>query len=440
MAEARKLFRVGASKIDITPPLEVPYLGLEPRHSRFRSVRDRLFVRTLFVSNGQDEAAIVNADLIGFSNTLLGPERNFTAEIREKVEERTNISQETIMLASSHIHSTPDTLDLRPLRESPGATEWLSELADKIVESVVQAKGEAFEARLKIGKGNLVGFSKNRRGEECLDTEVILMAFESEDKMRRILVVNFACHPVIVQVQDQVSTDYVGTMQSMVERSMDGTEACLFLQGACGDINPWVDDSRNFEDVERMGRALGEEVLGIFRRIERKESPTSLPFLGSATETLLLPSRPLPSREEVNSLASEIQFLQRKMEEEQAGKAEIEKKVLQLKFKLAEMVYRLGQGSGPFAAEIQVVRLGNACLVGISGEPFCAMGRRIKEMALPLVGVPVGYTNGYVGYIIPPESWERGGYETECGPWSKVSPDSHGIVLASIERLLERVR
>jgi hypothetical protein len=46
------------------------------------------------------------------------------------------------------------------------------------------------------------------------------------------------------------------------------------------------------------------------------------------------------------------------------------------------------------------------------------MGMEIREMARPLVAVPVGYANGYGGYVLHPESWACGGYETVPGPWS----------------------
>jgi hypothetical protein len=64
------------------------------------------------------------------------------------------------------------------------------------------------------------------------------------------------------------------------------------------------------------------------------------------------------------------------------------------------------------------------------------MGMEIKRRSKPLRGVPVGYANGYLGYIVPPDSWERGGYEVELGPWSKVGPESYGLVIKTIDQLV----
>lgn len=78
--------------------------------------------------------------------------------------------------------------------------------------------------------------------------------------------------------------------------------------------------------------------------------------------------------------------------------------------------------------------------MGFPGEPFCQWGRELKSAAEPLVGFPCGYVNGYLGYLVPPASWDRGGYETLCGPWSKLGPEAHGLVLEAFRKLLAGLR
>ena len=51
-------------------------------------------------------------------------------------------------------------------------------------------------------------------------------------------------------------------------------------------------------------------------------------------------------------------------------------------------------------------------LVGVGGELFAAIGKRIQK----LVGEPclvVGYANGNAGYLPTREAFEEGGYEVE---------------------------
>ena len=428
-------FRVGAARVEITPPLSVPYLGFTPRHSLFSGVHDPLFFRVLHVTGPDGEIALVNADLIGLADTLLGEGRRFASELKEAVSRASGIPDEAILLATSHIHSTPDTLDFRPLREARGAVQWLLDLKEKIVSAVGEARRNAFDARLKAGATVFSGFSKNRRGESCLDEEVTLLVFESSDRRRRVLLANYACHPVIVQVQELVSADFVGVMQRTVEKELEGCDACLFLQGACGDINPCVDDSRDFRDVDSFGAALAGSILDLHRRLA--ESGTAEPVLARAvSETIRLPSRALPDTRESGELIRETSRLKSVLDS--AISTEEREKTAAAIRRNEEKIARIGEGNGSFAAEIQAVRLGNSILAAIPGEPFCRMGMEIKRLAKPLRGIPVGYANGYIGYIVPPDSWELGGYEVELGPWSKVGPESYGIILETFSRLRAR--
>ena len=91
-----------------------------------------------------------------------------------------------------------------------------------------------------------------------------MLLFESMTGGKRIWLVNYACHPVIVQAQPRISADFPGVLQTLVETQYPDT-TCLFLQGACADLNPIMDDSRDFDDVTRFGAALAGECLALAR-------------------------------------------------------------------------------------------------------------------------------------------------------------------------------
>jgi len=120
----------------------VPYLGFYPqRLAFFDGVHDRLYARCLYISDGTEQVMIIGIDSIGFSRAVLGQGRDFIAEAKSRIEQRTGIKPEKIMLSSSHIHSSPETLDIRPVIEfAPAAKDWLEELIEKIATSASQAK------------------------------------------------------------------------------------------------------------------------------------------------------------------------------------------------------------------------------------------------------------------------------------------------------------
>jgi hypothetical protein len=434
----RREFIVGFGKVDITPPLSIPYLDFCPnRHNFFTGIHDTLYSRALYLSSGDEEAIIIATDTIGFSKSVLGEKRDFIKEIKEMIEEKTGVPQSNIMLTSSHIHSTPDTLNFRPLIKAPNAKEWLEDLQRRIILSAETALNGRFMASLKVGSGE-VNVSKNRRGEEFLDREVIVIIFESA-RRDKIFLVNFACHPVIVQAQNLVSADYVGVVENKIEEFVSNTRGCIFLQGACGDINPICDDTRDFNDVYSIGISIAGEIMKIYGEISISKSnhPIEPVILKVRSKEVGFPSRPLPSQAEIEELIREKEEEEIKVKyvESENEKNQALKKICRIE----DILARIEEGNGPFIGELQMIRVGNCILFGIPGEPFCELGMKIKAASKPFRGIPIGYANGYLGYIAPLSSWRKGGYEVSLGPWSKVGPEAFDKIIEVFHELKENI-
>jgi len=111
-------------------------------------------------------------------------------------------------------------------------------------------------------------------------------------------VVHFACHPVIVQAQDLVSGDFVGIVQTRVTQTIDKTKACLFLQGARGDINPIIHDTTDFRDVSAVGMETVKEVARVFAQVQSDKPAAQPVILRVHSRMLSFPSRPLPDKAE----------------------------------------------------------------------------------------------------------------------------------------------
>jgi hypothetical protein len=157
-----------------------------------------------------------------------------------------------------------------------------------------------------------------------------------------------------------------------------------------------------------------KEVARVFAQVQ-SDKPAAQPAIVSVdSRTLSFPSRPLPDKAETLRLEQKAK--------DGDGWAE-------------EAVWRIREGDGPFEGEVQYLRIGNTVLVGIPGEPFCQLGMEIKKRCEPLVGIPVGYANGYLGNIASPEAWQKGGYGVHCHPCSKVGPESYQMILDALEML-----
>ena len=445
----------GTSRIEITPPLSVPYLGYVPRQAYFEGVHDPLHARALVVSDGRKEVAVIAVDAIGFSDRILGPGRSFRAEFLRAVEARTGIGPEQVMLAASHAHSTPETLDITPLYEVEGAVAWLEQLCKQLAEVTAEAQEKMQPARVKWGKGCARGIAVNRRqllrdgrlyqpsmgtpsspivrpGE--VDEEVGMLLFEFEDGAYSVLC-NFTCHPVSVQVQPLVSADYPGAACRLVEETAPGCRHCLFTQGAAGDVNPvGGGQRRDFGEAARYGQILGGELLKLAARLRAPGTGELPPVVDAAVEEVGLSVRDLPDPEPYRQAAARARAEADRAEREEERFSRLNQA------RAAEEALRvIGMGSDPVQSLVQVVRIGEVGLVGCPGELFVSLGREIKQQAAAPGVMVVGYANDYVGYLSTPIAFEEGGYETALGPWCRIGPEGGRRVVDAGLRLVLRL-
>jgi hypothetical protein len=235
-----------------------------------------------------------------------------------------------------------------------------------------------------------------------------------------------------VQVQPLVSADYPGVACALVERAL-GAEACLFLQGACGNVGP-VRATTDFRDVDVYGRALGGEALRVLSLLEARDVPAMSPALAVGRETVRVARRPLPDGAALAARAAALQA-----EIEAAPDATARAAAIARFRRVAESLRLSRLGEGPVAIEVQALRLGDALLVACEGELFVEYGNRIKDASPAAVTFVAAYANGYEGYIPTPAAWNEGGYEVSEGPWTRVGRDAGEDVGAAAVALARRV-
>lgn len=424
-------YQIGSSRVEITPPLTIPYLGYEPRHAFFLGVHDPLYVRALAIGDGKAtdgvDVIILAIDSLGFSNALLGPTRNFTNEVRMRIHALTGIPPAHVMLASSHAHSTPETANLRRLLDTPAAGPWLETLIDQLASAAVMAFHHRQPSTLKAGSGEVIGLAHNRRDRYRAtkgkvepgptDPQVSVLVAESIKEDHMIILSNFACHPVTVQVQPYVSADFPGAAMSFVENALPTCINSLFLQGACADQNP-IRNTSDFNDVKLYGWMLGGEIIKTTGRMCAPDYPLLPATIAVRTDTVELATRTLPPRAQLEQeyLEATGQLAYATSKEEQA--------TWQRKQRLAqEALVLMDLGSVPIPAEVQVMRVGDVAFVSMPGELFVELGLSIKQQSPAAHTFIVGYANDWIGYLTTPQAWEEGGYEVSLGPWTRVGRD-----------------
>ena len=89
-----------------------------------------------------------------------------------------------------------------------------------------------------------------------------------------------------------------------------------------------------------------------------------------------------------------------------------------------------------YAVPLQVLRIGDAYLCGIPGEPVVEIGLELKKSIEKGTVVPVALAGGYFGYIPLEECFKRGGYEIKQGINNCLSQKASGIIVKSIKDMV----
>ncbi|MCG7852735.1 MAG: neutral/alkaline non-lysosomal ceramidase N-terminal domain-containing protein, partial [Methanosarcinaceae archaeon] len=275
----------GVAKSDITPPIGGLMYGYSARGTNVSNgVHDPLYARALVLDDGNTKLVIVTVDI--------GAIRRENADnIKRIVRERTNIKN--ILLVASHTHSGP--------------AQCSKDTENKIAETIVKANFNLIPARIGKGIGEvheghnrrmihtdgsleMLWENRNRIPTSPVDYQLGVIRIEGSGGAIATLV-NFACHPVVAGPENLlISADYPGSMTRILEKEIGGQ--VMYLPGASGDINPFWDktppEEGAFEQIEKMGRALSDEVLRVSHHILDFEE---MPKISCITETNLLASR-----------------------------------------------------------------------------------------------------------------------------------------------------
>jgi neutral ceramidase len=333
-ARGQAALRVGAARVDITPPAD----PANPPSGKY--AHERLYVRAIVLDNGTARAALIGADQGGL------PEGVWKAASKQIAAEL-NCPVENIVMSATHTHSAwgPGGFPgVRGLRPDAGANPPPPPIVGQILDAVRQAKANLQSARVGYGTGKSY-LNVNRDavdGESHLwtqapnlegpsDKTVAVIEFLATTGEPIAVYMDYAMHPVNGFLAGLTSADFAGAASRYVEQAFDEKAVVVFVQGASGDQNPLylraatntmasqsgvpitgyvltretveapIRDGKvkvarvdpKVEDVlervmESEGVLLGEEVIRVMSNIKRLEAS---PNITAAQKTVTCPGR-----------------------------------------------------------------------------------------------------------------------------------------------------
>lgn len=443
--------KCGVHVADATPRLGT-YLGGFARLRNGTGVLEPLKAGALaFEGDGGAVAVLLTLDAV-FAH------EGWVARARQAVREAIGRPDAAVTIACSHSHQTPYAT-----HEAPDAR--FQSYADTLLATCAAAARSAFDARvpvtLKFGTGE-TDIGVNRRmpdadghvdfgwyEEGFYDQTVGVLHVVGAGDTPVATLVNHGCHPITMPPWSRrANPDWVGPMRAVVETATGAP--CLFVQGACADINPrheWVPRRFGKNDIRGphaaptddgarhvIGEALGAVAASVIAgRLERVEDGP----IRSAEEDVWLPLEPEPT-----DAGGALPYWRGVIRSPRLPRFLVDA-LLNRAFPWDTRVEdRAGRPHVPLA--VQGVRIGGFALAAHGSEAFNETGAAIRAAAPTPHAFFVGYANGMVGYVPTPDAIPRGGYEVDMVPYlyrlpGRFAPDGEPLARCRTEALVNNL-
>jgi neutral ceramidase len=427
----------GSARVDITPPVGSALSGFIARLHNSTGISDRLHARAVVISDGEALVAILQLDLLGIGSWHVD-------EIRRSGKKLFGIPAENVLISSTHTHSGPGMVPIRGCDVAPLEYQW------SVVQKAIEALGKAYSSqeraealigavpfRLGVNRRQptpegfvRLGVAPNRPAPKDLKVVTIRTA-----SGKTVYLFTHAAHPYVLGAENSlISGDFPSIASQILEKDAKPVVA-MFLNGCAGNIAP-ISAFQGIEKAREEGQRLASAVL----QAAKASRQLRLSSFGGCSDHVRLEYRKLPSVRQIADMATEPE---RTVRPEERENSQVAAKVRQAYAVWANRMQRIVERQDPLEpvfVEVQVLRVGELGIIGISGEPFFETGEAIVRASCFPFTWPLGYCNSYSGYLPTARSFREGGYEVNdsyryLGTW-QIDPRSEAKVVAGAKALL----
>ena len=386
--------KIGVARTAITPPLGIYARAWgSAKHDVAEGVHKPLLATCMVFQSLQGDAELVllTLDMMVFW-------QGEADRIRAAILSALRLEPQQLVLHPSHSHSTPFLS--RAHADRPGGhliAPYLDSLPKACCDLIDTARKSAAPAILTWAYGRC-SLAYNRDAIDAAsgrdicglnltvsaDDTVLVGRVTKDTGEVSAVIVNYACHPVSLGGANRLlSPDYIGAMREVIEAHVPGA-ACVFFQGAAGDVTPRRSYEGDVEAADQNGRELGYAALSAFtsmfppgQNLEYQgveESGTALGIwrlrakasvattISGEVVTASLPVRDMPTRPE---LERQLKTATERYEIERLERALARR----------SLVGDGAMGNLPFT----VWRLGDSFLVATPAEPYTQFQRELRE-------------------------------------------------------------
>lgn len=397
--------RVGAARVDITPPSD----PAGPPTGKY--AHERLYVRAIVLDNGTSRAALIGADQGNLSDAVWKP-------ASKQIANELNCPIANILISATHTHSgwAPGQT-FRPGMPQPDPNAPPPPIVAQILEAVRQAKTSLQPARMGYGKG----FSYLNVNRDTIDPEthlwtqgpnldglsdktVAVVKFETPEGQPIAAYIDYAMHPVNGYLAGFISADFAGATSRYVEQAYGDKMVAVYAQGASGDQNPLylraaTNDLASRSNVAITGNVLTREKIEAPIRDGKVEAHPPDPGVRDALERVMDSEGVLLGEEVIRIMSNPTRMASDPVIS--AGQTIVTCPGRKRLDHAREGTPGSYEDGDPVNIRLGALHIGNVVFASVNAEIYSAIGRRVKTQSPMADTVMVTLANGMAnsGYI-----------------------------------------
>src|SRR5688572_1145688 len=332
---AKREFRAGAGRVDITPDLGILIVGsFNPTPATH--VHDPLYARTLVLDDGTMQIAFVIVDNVGVPQVVCD-------EAKRLITEKTGLPKSHVLISSTHTHSGGSARErsdttAEEIRDGftgnlPKLAPYQQFIARRVTDSVRTAINRLEPAKIGWGSGSepnqvfnrrwFVKSEENRRNpfggvdtvrmnppskqDELIkpagptDPEISFVSVQSKTGRPIALLANYSLHYVGGIPIGVISGDYFGVFDQRIGQMLGADRSDvpfvgIMSNGTSGDINNINFRNRGpamapYEKMNRVANAVAAEVFRVYQTVQHQDW---VKLDARYDEIALAPRRPSP--------------------------------------------------------------------------------------------------------------------------------------------------
>ena len=416
---AKSSFRVGYSKINITPSQPVE-LSAYVSGRIYEDILDYIYLTCVAISDENDNTVLMySVDMLNMQNTEI-------SMLKKAITAKVDIPEENIFFTCTHTHTAPSAGTHGSVLSNAAVDGAKEALEDRKPAEMYFGKGYtkgdvSFVRHYTVNDGTIATVNHGKYEDPSIltghthdaDPEMRVLQFKREGG-KDVVMANWQCHPNLLGNVNRLSADIVGPMRSIMEQDLD----CLFAyyQGGAGNINPnsyivseMIDEGKNYKMWGQGMAAAAKDAL---------KNMTQVPTGDIEVLTQAYTAKPNLEGMDAETVAAATLVVEYYMAGNSTGKAKAYAESLNAGvysyYHASNLLGRAAKTPTEVTMNISTLRIGDEFAWStMPGEFFDTTVKSIREESPFTYNFATAYTNGSPGYVPTEEAWSYGSYEVD---------------------------